>query len=78
MERYFDVRAAWAEWRGIRVKNWHRPLADYMTRLLQAGLVLRRFEEPRPSGGEPHRIRRYEDQPWFHLMEWVKPPASAR
>lgn len=75
VDRYFDERGAWAEWRGIRILNYHRPLARYMTAFLVAGLTLTAFEEPEPTGGDPDRIARYRAAPWFHLMEWLKPAA---
>src|SRR5262249_8530028 len=31
----------WAEWSGIRIKNWHRPLSAYMQAYLASGLELR-------------------------------------
>lgn len=73
MVRYLEEHAAWAEWRGIRVRNWHRPHSAYMSRLLQAGLVLTSFEEPAPVGGETDRIASYRDAPFFHVMTWRKP-----
>lgn len=72
---YMDERAVWAAWRGIRVRNWHRPLSTYMRLLLGAGLVLTDFQEPEPSGGDPARVARYREAPWFLLMAWRKRPA---
>jgi SAM-dependent methyltransferase len=71
---YFDEFDAWEEWRGIRVKNWHRPLSRYMTLLLDAGLVLRHFDEPQPTGGDPAKVWRYRKWPSHLIMEWQKPP----
>jgi len=73
VDRYFDERGAWAEWRGIRILNHHRPLARYMTVLIAAGLTLTAYEEPEPTGGDPARAARYRAAPWFYLMEWRKP-----
>ncbi|WP_291840524.1 class I SAM-dependent methyltransferase [Brevundimonas sp.] len=73
MDGYLEERAAWAEWRGIRIVNWHRPLSTYMTLLLEQGLTLTRFEEPTPVGGDPLRGARYVRAPWFMLMEWTRP-----
>lgn len=53
IDHYLDERAEWVSWRGIRVKNWHRPLWRYMTLLLSAGLTLTHFDEPAPSSGDP-------------------------
>lgn len=75
MDRYLEERVEWAEWRGIRVQNWHRPLGAYMALFLGEGLVLRHFSEPAPSGGDPEMAHRYRRVPWFHIMEWQKPAA---
>jgi SAM-dependent methyltransferase len=72
-QTYLDEFAAWEEWRGIRVRNWHRPLSRYMTLLLDAGLTLRHFDEPAPTGGEPAKAKRYRKWPNFLIMEWQKP-----
>lgn len=71
---YLDEYASWEEWRGIRVCNWHRPLSRYMTLLLDAGLELRHFDEPAPTGGNPAKAARYRAVPWYLIMEWRKPP----
>ncbi|WP_375691074.1 class I SAM-dependent methyltransferase [Pseudooceanicola sp. LIPI14-2-Ac024] len=71
--RYFEERAEWAAWRGIRIVNHHRPMARYMGALLAAGLQLVHFDEPAPQSGPPERVARYREAPWFHLMEWRKP-----
>jgi SAM-dependent methyltransferase len=73
IDRYLEERAESVAWRGIRIENWHRPLSRYMQDLLAQGLVLRHFDEPRPTGGDPERRARYERVPWFVLMEWEMP-----
>lgn len=75
IDHYMEERAEWAAWRGIRVRNWHRPLSTYMALLLGQGLVLRHFEEPMPRGGDPARAALFRRVPWFLLMEWRKPAA---
>lgn len=75
-QTYLDEFAAWEKWRGIRVKNWHRPLARYLTLLLDAGLELRHFDEPAPTGGDPAKAWRYRKWPNFLIMEWLKPLSS--
>jgi SAM-dependent methyltransferase len=63
------------EWAGLRLRNWHRPLAAYMSAYLRAGLILRRFMEPVP----PDSLRQHPDVerafrvPWFTVMLWEKP-----
>lgn len=73
IDHYMQERPTWVEWRGIRVRNWHRPMSRYMTLLLDAGLQLSHFSEPTPSGGDPARVARYVRAPYFLIMEWRKP-----
>jgi SAM-dependent methyltransferase len=73
MDFYLDEKAGWIAWKGIRVQNWHRPLSTYMTLLLEQGLTLTHFAEPRAHGGDPARQAHYDRAPWFMLMEWAKP-----
>jgi SAM-dependent methyltransferase len=73
IDRYLEERAIWVTWRGIRVRNWHRPLSAYMTAFLDNGLELRHFAEPEPTGGDPAKIERYRRVPWCHVMEWQRP-----
>ena len=63
----------WLEWSGVRIKNWHRPLAAYMTAFLEAGLNLKFFSEPEPVSGEQAHQDRARRVPWFVVMEWQKP-----
>ncbi len=73
VDRYLDEHAEWVSWRGIRIRNWHRPLETYMALLLGEGLELRHFAEPSPYAGNPLRIAFYRRAPWFLIMEWRKP-----
>lgn len=73
IDNYLEERAPWVSWRGIRIRNWHRPLSTYMTLLLEAGLQLRHFAEPAPTGGDPEKMDRYRRVPYFLIMEWQKP-----
>ncbi len=72
---YLDEHTSQVTWGGINIRNWHRPLESYMTTLLDLGLGLRHFSEPRPHGGPPEKVRRYLKAPYFLLMEWEKPAA---
>jgi len=72
---YLDEHASQVSWRDVSVRNWHRPLETYMQGLLDAGLQLRHFSEPRPNGGPPDKVRRYLKAPYFLIMEWTKPGA---
>ncbi|MBN8959739.1 MAG: class I SAM-dependent methyltransferase [Rhizobiales bacterium] len=73
IDHYLDVRELLSEWDGIRITNWHRPLSYYMRLLLDEGLILRYFDEPRPYGGKPAVADKYQRVPWLMLMEWEKP-----
>lgn len=73
IDDYLEDRPIWVEWRGIRIRNWHRPLARYMQALLGAGLILTHFDEPAPHGGNARQMRKYTRVPYFHIMEWQKP-----
>lgn len=72
IDNYLEERAIWQSWRGISIKNWHRPLGRYMSLLLAAGLRLVHYEEPRAIGGEPDKVARYNRSPYLNLMEWRK------
>ena len=73
IDHYLVERAEWAEWRGIRIRNWHRPLGLYMSLLIAEGLHFRYFSEPAPTGGEAVKEERYRRVPLFLVMEWEKP-----
>ncbi|HEX5371012.1 MAG TPA: class I SAM-dependent methyltransferase [Dehalococcoidia bacterium] len=75
VENYLEERPLTLEWAGLRVRNWHRPLSDYMDAYLGAGLALRRYIEPRPDEslrGEP-RFESWFRVPSFDVMVWRKP-----
>ncbi|UOM35210.1 class I SAM-dependent methyltransferase [Acuticoccus sp. I52.16.1] len=72
IDRYFEARSAWFSWRGIHVKNWHRPMSATMDAFLGAGLTLTHFAEPQPRGDDATATR-YRRVPWFVVMEWRKP-----
>lgn len=72
---YLDEHSSQVQWGDISIRNWHRPLETYMKGLLEVGLQLRHFSEPRPHGGPPEKVRRYLKAPYFLLMEWTKPVA---
>jgi SAM-dependent methyltransferase len=73
MDRYMEERATWESWRGIRIKNHHRPLSVYMKLFLAQGLRLTYFDEPEPIETAPsERAARYRRAPHFMTMEWRK------
>ena len=75
-DHYLDERSEWAEWRQMRIRNWHRPLCAYMRALLEAGLLLRHFDEPPARGGDPVKAEYQRRAPWFVVMEWEKPAVA--
>jgi SAM-dependent methyltransferase len=77
IDHYLEHRTTWAAWRGIRVRNWHRPLSAYMSALIEKGLILRHFDEPAPTGGPQEKLDRYRRVPGFVVMEWQKPAGTA-
>ncbi len=73
IDRYLEERAEWVGWRGIQIRNWHRPESLYMSLLLEQGLNLRYYAEPAPQeGGDPATADRFRRVPYFVVMEWEK------
>lgn len=72
IDRYLEEHPVWVEWRGIRIRNWHRPLQAYIGGLLGAGFELRHFSEPEPHGVDDEKAARYRRVPNFLVMEWQK------
>ena len=73
IDNYLEERSMWIEYRGIRIRNHHRPMSTYMRALLDAGLRLSYFDEPLPSpDAMPTKAASYRRAPWFLVMEWVK------
>jgi len=74
IDNYLEERSMWIEYRGIRIRNHHRPMSAYMRALLDAGLRLSYFDEPLLSlDAMPKKAASYRRVPWFLVMEWVKP-----
>lgn len=72
IDDYFDVRPILAEWQGISIRNWHRPLCVYLQALLDTGFALTHFDEPEPHGVHDEKAKRYRRVPNFLVMEWRK------
>lgn len=72
LDNYLEPRTEWVSWRGIKIRNWHRPMQDYMQLLLATGLRLIHFEEPAPTGGGSRQADKFRRAPYFHIMEWQK------
>ena len=75
VEHYGTSQMVLAEWNGIKVHNYHRPLSAYLTQFLETGFRLASFDEPIPTESEldidpglaPHLIC-----PLFNLQVWQK------
>lgn len=75
VDRYADEFSHVYEWAGMRIINWHRPLANYMQAYLSSGLILRDFLEPVPSDAALRDQYQFEDWfrvPEFTVMRWEK------
>lgn len=72
IDDYLEERPIWMAWSNIAIRNWHRPLSTYIRLLLENGLRLVHYDEPRPTGGDPEKVARYTRSPYFNLMEWQK------
>jgi SAM-dependent methyltransferase len=73
---YYEERANRTEWGGISILNWHRPFSSYLQAFLQEGLILRAFEEPRPTEEAVALFPSMRDEylvPWFYVAAWEKP-----
>lgn len=74
IDDYLEERWAWMAYRGIRVRNYHRPMRAYMSALLETGLRLTYFDEPEAaSGAATVKSAKYRRVPYFLVMEWEKP-----
>ncbi|WP_263411204.1 class I SAM-dependent methyltransferase [Terriglobus tenax] len=76
IDHYLEPRSSLESWRGIHIRNWHRPLSDYMRQFLVQGLVLTHFDEPAPPADGSHTADKYRRVPWFVVMEWRKPAST--
>jgi SAM-dependent methyltransferase len=73
IDHYLDDRADLEAWKGIAVRNHHRPMSAYMSALLDQGLILKHFSEPEPVNVPADWAARYRRTPWFLVMVWQKP-----
>lgn len=76
LDHYFEEKANRSQWHGMDVLNYHRPMSAYFSALLDTGLVLRQYLEPRPSPEAIAACPRLESGlrvPFFHIMLWEKP-----
>ncbi|MEO0747009.1 MAG: class I SAM-dependent methyltransferase [Pseudomonadota bacterium] len=73
VDRYLEEHAFPAEWHGISIENWHRPLSFYMQALLGLGLGLRFFDEPAAVDPAHPYGSKMNKAPYLIMMEWQKP-----
>jgi SAM-dependent methyltransferase len=85
VEQYSIPRSQIEAWNGIRIRNYHRPLEMYMRAYLEAGFILRSFDEPTGEGMDhvsEDWIADCQICPLFNIMVWEKGiayhPASRR
>ena len=69
IDHYLEERVIESRWRGIAIRNHHRPLSAYLSRLLDLGFELDHFAEP-PAIAEDPKAERYNRVPNFLIMEW--------
>lgn len=68
--RYMEPGRIWFEWDGLRIRNWHRPLSDYMKAFLNQSLHLTYFDEPQPYDCTEAQYAKYQAMPFLMIMEW--------
>lgn len=71
-DNYMTESENWEEWRGIKIKNYHRPLSSYMQCFLENGLILHHFDEPIPVNASEEYTSHIKRVPWFVIMKWQK------
>ncbi len=76
VEHYGTRQRVIAEWNGIRVNNYHRPLSTYFRAFLVTGFLLRDFQESLPTEQEVAAVPDLANHnicPFFNLQVWEKP-----
>ncbi|MEM6734065.1 MAG: class I SAM-dependent methyltransferase, partial [Myxococcota bacterium] len=69
--RYMEEFALDLEWRGIAIRNYHRPLSQVLGGFLERGLVLTGFAEPLPDPADPNYAEEY-CVPTFQILTLEK------
>lgn len=75
VEHYGTRQRVVAEWNGIRVNNYHRPLSTYFMHCLNVGFALRFFEEQIPTPEELEQnpgLAVHLICPYFNIQVWGK------
>lgn len=73
IDDYMVERPVRQRWNGIDILNWHRPFSFYMQRLIDLGLILRHFDEPKTQGAYAGTKAKFDRMPNFVVMLWEKP-----
>ena len=76
VEHYGVRQQIVAEWGGIRINNYHRPLSTYFTHCLRTGFQLKSFEEQIPTEDEiaaNPKLKIHLICPYFNIQVWQKP-----
>ena len=75
VEHYGTRQRIPAEWNGIRVHNYHRPLSTYFAHCLATGFRLTHFDEPMPTDAEvaaEPNLQFHRICPFFNIQIWDK------
>jgi 2-polyprenyl-3-methyl-5-hydroxy-6-metoxy-1,4-benzoquinol methylase len=87
IDRYFDTGPAFCLWNMKRLKHhwngpiWRRTIEEFSTAILDAGFLVRRIREPRPTAEQVARNPNLEDcyrLPYMLVFELVKPSGVTR
>ena len=73
MDNYMIERTVSAEWAGMSIINWHRPLSAYVQAFIGAGLTLEHFDEPMPKReviAAHSSMQDFHRLPHFCTMVW--------
>lgn len=75
VDHYLEERGMLAQWAGIEIINYHRPLSSYFEAFLSSGFQLKKFLEPGPSEellrSDP-KFEEWQRVPFFYVAEWIK------
>ncbi len=85
VDRYFDSGPRVLRWNMARLKEhwdtpyWHRTIEEWTDILLDAGFLIRRLHEPRPSNDAVRKVPSLEDAlrlPSFLIFDAIRPGHS--
>lgn len=73
IDDYFEERPIVAEWQGISIRNWHRPMWTWLQAPLDTRFTLTHFDEPDAQDVEDDKAKRRQRVPNLLVMEWRRP-----